>query len=110
MTKINTNQICKIAIFRKLQNERYYFKPFKKRFLFKNQKEGFYGWIDDNFKTEESIYKNNCYIEGETVFFNPHIDVYLSNGKEFTKFFKSNKDLDLFLENPDLKQIRFVNF
>jgi len=99
MIKININQICKIKIFEKLRCNAYYYQ--KKGKYFFNKKDGFYKDMclgNDYRTTKESIEADGTlFVEGEQVFYKPHIEIYLSNQHMVIEWFNTTEELGRFV-------------
>ena len=97
-TKINIEQICKIKIYEKLKHERYVYRDSVKILFWEYRKAGFYllKYIgSDQFVTNSEIYKNpHLFCEGKSVYYAPHIEIYLSNQHMNIKWFGCVEELN----------------
>ena len=119
MTKINIEQICSITRHDKLENYNYKFiKPYT-----------FYSWFkmhyntggfvenyvlsrsDNTIKETEQKIANDpdIYIEGDKVYFKPRLSFRMTSQQYFVKYFESVKELEQFLDQEILKNIKVIN-
>lgn len=101
---INTEQICTIRVHKKKVHKGYEYRKQKKFLGLITQREGFYYtdalspyFVTDDFILERE--KNNVFVEGEQVFHKPHVEMKMSNGNTYTKYFETQKQLDDFLNS-----------
>lgn len=109
--KINANQISSIKIYIKHESRRYEYKSAKKN-LFVNRKEGFYHIVlgDYDYLTMDDIKKSKqFYVENNKLYYYPHIEVRMSNNNYFEQYFKTEEELQTFLNLPELKNIPLIN-
>lgn len=96
MTHIVPANICSIKIYNKLQNPYIIWFP-ENRFLgFITQGAGFY----DSVFGDSIDFKDypNSYVEGNDVFYKPHLTIRTSDDVKHYKFFESVELLEEFLE------------
>lgn len=107
MKKLNVSQICSINAIIKQEHDWYEYRKECRFFGIRISKEGFY----HNFSlsggdyTERQLIENDTrmFIEGEKVFWYPHLEITMSNEHKFTKFFKSKQELENYVESEELK-------
>jgi len=116
MTKINIQQICSITRRDKQQNYNYKFiKPYT-----------FYSWFKRHYNTggfvenyalsrsektikeieQEIANDRELYIEGDKVYFKPSLSFRMSSQQHFTKYFESVQELEQFLNQEILREIK----
>ncbi len=61
------------------------------------------------FPKHEILYNKNLYVEGEEVFYKPHIEIRMSNQTVHLKFFNTEKELFDFMEQPEIKNVNWIN-
>lgn len=108
--KINTQQICTIEIFRICLHKGYVYKEAKKSF-FGNTKEGFYNSLTFGFdyvSKEEIEADGKFYCKGKQVLFHPHIEIRMSNGVLKTKFFKNEIELNNYMQQPEIQDLKII--
>lgn len=98
--RINVSQIAYVKIFRKVIDRSWQFIP-EKKFWFHTRKAGFR--LSPNFDsgiwTPEQIENQNNlrFVEGENVYYKPHIELHMSDGSQQNKWFKTVEELEKFL-------------
>ncbi len=111
--KINADQIVSIKGHLKLVNKTYkYRQPEKRGYLWWKYlaEEGFYVKMLGYFSNELILKTEKfCYIEGEFVYYRPHVEVVFSNGKRIEYFFSDEKHMDEFMENEKLKNVNWIS-
>lgn len=103
-TKINIEQVCSVVPNPKKVNRDYVWREEAKHWFRKDEREGFYErWsITPELKTKEEIEKDgSSYVEGQKVYWKPHVHVSLSNNEYYEKFFKDEEQMNLYI--ADLK-------
>lgn len=117
--KLNIAQICSIKSFLKASHNFLKWAD-KKKFLFfftRNVKPGFYYSYtlgEPIYFSKEEIenggYFNNkyLYVENNKVYYFPHIEIKMSDGKEFAKYFKTKDELLNFMNSDKLKEINWI--
>jgi hypothetical protein len=113
INKINIDQICNIVICIDKVCDDYTYKNYKKRWLLKDIKEGFYfnDWLDDMYwVSNESILKDKkLLIKDKIVYYKPYITVYLNDNSSYDKYFETEKELNNFLTSSRIKHLTFIN-
>jgi hypothetical protein len=110
MKKLNVGQICNINAIVKKKVDYLEYRKGNRNFFIK-QKEGFYdtGGFSDKFTPNILILNDgNKFIEGETVFFFPHLEIYMSNQARYYKWFKTKEELENYVESEELKINKWV--
>lgn len=102
---LNKSQVATIIIYRRRENFWYKYRKEMRFFGFITQKEGFYTSFSEDMLSEPP---DNCYFEEKRVFYYPHIEFTMSDGKTYTKFFTNEKELDDYLETDEIKGITFI--
>jgi hypothetical protein len=111
--KINTSQICVIKVFRKAKHGWIKYKP-EKKYWFYTIKEKFVDAMGREAYTREAVENMTIgdgvklYIENNCVYYNPHVEIYLSNEHSYMKGFKNNEELDAFLNSEEISHIKWI--
>jgi hypothetical protein len=106
MIKLNVSQICSINAIIKQEHDWYKYRKESRLLGIRISKEGFY----DNFTLSGGDYierkliidDSRMFIEGEKLFWHPHLEITMSNEHKFTKFFKSKHDLEDYVKSEEL--------
>lgn len=113
MLNINTEQICTIRVYKKALHNYYEYREQKSFFGFVTQKEGFYYvyaltpyLVSVDYILEHE--NNNVFVEGKEVFFKPHVEIKMSNGSIYTKYFETRQELDDFLNSEYIKSLKII--
>lgn len=114
ISKLNVGQICSVKSFIKGRCYDYEYRKERKFLGFVTAKEGFYetwSFRYDIFISENDIKekKQNVYIEGEYVFYNPFLEVRMSNQSNHRIYFKTEKELNDFMESDVMKGVNWIN-
>lgn len=110
MEKLNVEQICSIKIYRKSICRWYMYKQYKKSF-WGDTKEGFYdlSFGESKIITKDQIEQDKeLYCDDRIVFCYPHIEIKMSDGGRYEKYFKTTKDIDLYLDRNGLSGVNFI--
>lgn len=111
MTKLNADQIAIIYIHTKTRCSHYEYRK-QKRFLFWTDIEGFYFvyCISPYHVPKEliSTVNKNLYYEGEVVYYKQHVEMKMSNGQVVVKYFESVDELEVFLDQPEIKKLTLI--
>lgn len=99
--KFNKEQVVKVIAQPKLENTYYIYKPEIKFLGITLRKSGFFTWLAE--RRIDISTENHVFIEGEKIFYFPHIDVYLSDGKcvilWYNSVSKMEFDFDLYFKD-----------
>ena len=108
--KLNIQQICSVRSYLKAENDNYEYRK-AKRFLFWKSEEGFYQYFfGDKVITKSEIEsKGHLYVEGEKVFYKPHIEIRMSNQTFHCKYFDTKEQLFDFMEQAEMKNVNWIN-
>jgi len=114
MNKINIEQICTIRVMIDYVNRRYEYREEKKFLWWVISPAGFYyvHAIHPYLITPEEIAVKNqhrCIIRDKEVIFKPHVEITLSNGLMYEKFFETQSELDGFLMSDYIRGIKLIN-
>lgn len=109
---INTEQICTISIFRKFFHKWFVYRKKKKFLGIVTQREGFYY----NLALTPYLIPNDliiklhpeALIEGDNVYYKPHVEIRMSNNIMYEKFFETEQLLDEFLQSDYIKNIKLI--
>ena len=93
---INESQITFIKTFLKLKYDWYYHVKEIKFFGFTIRKEGFRSNFG-SFQSKEYFNSGNTYVENNTIYYKPLVEIYTSDGKVHTKYFEDEHYLQLFI-------------
>lgn len=112
MKKINTSQICSVTVFINSRCLHYTYKESRKFLFFTLTKEGYYYLFDlggPTYVTVESIEKSGELIcRDKKVFYKPHLEMKMSDGSVYEKFFETEDELRSFLNTDTMKGIKWV--
>lgn len=112
MDKINSAHIVRLKSFLTLTYHGYMYKPEVKFLSLLIRKGGFY----DTYRIESSclskeeleIENTNLYVVDNMVYYKPHIVLFLSNSTTKTVWFKTEQELNSYLEREEIKNIKWI--
>ena len=116
--QLNQDQICSVKSCLKYYHKWLQYRSAKTFLFFWKQKEGFYYTYTISspvcYTTEEiesgNFFGNrNLYVEGDTVYYYPHIEITMSNGKVYEKYFKTETELTEYMRSDDMRGIKWIN-
>ncbi len=97
--EININQICYVKPYYKAHNHRYIFQKSSNCILYHREARFYTNFISKVYYSYSDILKDErLYIEDEKVFFFPHAEITTSNNVTQCKFFKTEAELQAFME------------
>ena len=112
-SQLNAEQICYIKSYIKEEYFRIEFLKEKKFFGITLRKQGFYHSFSlggrEVIAKEEIEKDNRLYYEGENVYYKPHVEIGMSSGQVYTKFFNDKEKLLRFKEGYEMYKIRWIN-
>lgn len=113
INKLNVGQIVQVRAFLKYESGHYEYRENKKFLWIFPIEDGFYYTftINSPYKcTRERIEKDGkLYVEGKKVFHYPHLEILMSSGNEYTKYFKTEQELRDFMDSDVMKGIKFID-
>lgn len=108
---INIDQICSVRSYINYVSTVIRYKPKRKYFSFLFPKEGWYKssfCSSDVFMTKDEIEKSGIlFIENNKVYIYPHIEIKMSNDYTYEKYFKTEKELNDFMDN-ELSSVKWL--
>ncbi len=113
-TKLNKEQICSVRTHVKLRNKWYSYDDPTTLFGFKVSNGGWHDIVTiggKQYQTKEQIEKSGrliCDVEQMKVYFKPHVEIRMSDGSEYEKFFETESDLNEFMSSEDMKNINWI--
>jgi len=111
MHKINTSQICSVKSYVNLVNERYRWKPEIAFLGVVFREEGYYyRTIGEEFMSIKEIEKTGYYTcRDQKVYYKPHLEIKMSDGKVRVVYFNTEQQLVDFMEQDQMKMINWVD-
>lgn len=112
--QLNGNEISSIKGF--INQEDYYYEYREERIIlfFWKIKAGFYNLLclgGGNHVLEEDILKSGIrFIKDKKVYYYPHLKITMSSGKTHTKWFKSEEELNQFMNTDEMKNIPWIKY
>ena len=111
--KLNKSQICSVKKCINTYNNLYEYRDEKKIFSFVMRKGGYYErtiFRGDVFVTIKEIERDERLVcRDERVYYKPHLEIKMSNGVMYEKFFETEKELNEFMESDTMKGVNFIN-
>lgn len=116
--QLNVQQICSVRSRLNCYSTAYLYKKAKRILFFWRRKEGFYFMrtiSSPYIVTKEDIEKDGklfCAKDKngeETVFFKPHLEIRMSNGNIYEKYFETEEALIQFMNSDVMKSVNWIN-
>jgi hypothetical protein len=109
MLKINKSQITIVKVFRKVKHKWIEYRKESGFWIFKKPAGFYYTCVigEAVLLTEDDIKNENCYIDGNDVFYYPYIKIHLSDSTHKVRYFLTDNALDRYLEK-ELSGIDFI--
>jgi len=110
---LNVDQICSVKSYINIVDRSYIFKKGIKFLGITIRKEGFYyryGLVEYQYISNEDIETDGTRICTDTeVIYAPHLDIKMSNGTTYSKYFKNKEMLFAFMDSDQMKNINWIN-
>jgi hypothetical protein len=103
---INTDTICRVSLFTKELHRTFSWEDRKTFLGFEIQPAGIYGLFSE-MVTDEFLKEHSLYLEDGKVYYEPHIEIHMADGKCKTKWFDTEDAAVEFYANLK-KQIKHI--
>lgn len=114
ISKLNAGQICSVKSYTNSYCRYYVYKESKKFLFFTIRKEGFYYTMTlhgHEYTTVEEIEKSGQFVcRDKKVFYKPHLEIKMSNGEVYEKYFETEQELKDFMESDIMKEVKWINY
>lgn len=114
INKLNVGQICSVTSYMNLYCKYYTYKEEKKLLFFTIRKEGFYWRMalhGHEYMTVEQIEKSGQFVcRDKKVFYKPHLEIQMSSGNVYEKYFETVQELKDFMESDIMKEVKWINY
>jgi len=101
-TRLNVEQICSTKTYLKTKHLRLRYREASTQFFgLIKKKAGFYStssYDDRCYTLEEFEGSTKYYVEDNVIYYKPHLEISMSNGKYFEKYFETQDDLKEFVD------------
>ena len=108
--KINAEQICSVHSHLKSRNWSYTYQAYSKKTFWRSAiSEGWYNDLKKYILEEDMLKKEpDCYIKDKTVYFNPYLEILMSDKQKYFVYFKTEEKLNEYMKSEPMCNIKWI--